>query len=204
MRNRVARLQEHPAPTSRRENRDHQERTRLRRMETHDLPDLCPADRAKLHLALVGTTDDTTLLKAVMDNQTIRSRTFPPDQLELRDLTSPAAITKRLRGEVAEEKITEESTKETIVVTMTIPKGKEAIPTEVVPKGKEWDDTIQADGPARRVRIEDRKRDRTTKVGMKIEDPTRKWMMKDVNGATTEEGVATEDIVSDQTWQEVC
>ena len=177
---------------------------RLHRMEMPDPPGLRPADRAKLHLALVGTTDDMTLLKAVMDNQTIRSRTFPLGQLELRDLTSPAAITNRLRGEAAETETTKERTKETTVLTMTIQKGREVTLTEVVPKGKEWDGTIQADGPARRVRIEDQKRDRTTKVGMRIEDPTRKWTMKDVNGATTEEGVVTEDIVSDQTWQEAC
>ena len=187
----VAEFQEHPVRSCRKEIRGSRDLRLLHKMETHDLPDPCPADQAKLLQVLVETKDDETSSQSRIGR-------------EPRDSTSPTAITNQLRGEVEEVSNTEEIIKETIVLMGTDPEGKEVTPTKAGPKEKATDGTTLAVGQVRRVTIEDRKQEWTTEAGMTTDDPTTKWMMLDAKEATTEAGMTIEDTVLDRIWREAC
>ena len=146
----------------------------LRKMETLDQPDLCLADRAKPHQALVETRDDMIFTRSRINSRITRSRTPPLVSTRIRDSASPTVITDQLRGEAAEVNSTKKSTKEIVVPMVTDLKGKEAIPAEVGPQEMETDETTTVDGLARKVRIEDRKREQITETGTTIDDLTMK------------------------------
>ena len=143
----------------------------LRKMETLDQPDLCLADRAKPHQALVETKDDKIFIRSRINSKVTRNHTPLLVITRIRDLTSP---TDQLRGEAAEVNSTKKSTKEIVVPMVTDLKGKEAIPAEVGPQEMETDETTTVDGLARKVRIEDRKREQITETGTTIDDLTMK------------------------------